>query len=287
MVQDVAEGFFEGLSGVLGDDFPGIVRSKVPGFFPGKVQGFAHNLGCIVKGAGTRYGYIAQSIVVGGVVLEGAVAPAVPVAVVSVVQRNAVEVEEFVGTGAGSGGKAGLGRNGISFSKGLFQVELPVDRGPHLARKPGDYAPLAKLKLGLVTGFVGGQHGGPGGGLGAVELGVGVEVHAAGGPAYGAVGIDMVRVEHDGHLAAHSVTGRHAAQAPSHGNAELLQGAAVAAGQGIGSFRVNQFIMRSFHAVPAQACGVVSGQKKLGLCREGAGQKEQRDESLLVHTTQI
>ena len=287
MVQNVAEGFIERLSGMLGDDFPGIVRSKVPGLFPGKVQGFPDNLGIVVETAGAGYGHVAKGVVVGGVVLEGAIAPAVPVAVVSVVQRNAVEAQEFVGAGAGSGGKAGLGRNGISFSKGLFQVELPVDRGPHLARKPGDYAPLAKLKLGLVTGFVGGQHGGPGGGLGAVELGVGVEVHAAGGPAYGAVGIDMVRVEHDGHLAALPVTGRHAAQAPSHGNAELLQGAAVAAGQGIGSFRVNEFIMRSFHAVPAQACGVVSGQKKLGLCREGEGQKEQRDESLLVHTTQI
>ena len=116
---------------------------------------------------------------------------------------------------------------------------------------------------------------------------MGVEVHATGGPAYGAVGVDVVGMQDDGQFATHSLTGGHAAKAPAHGDAELLQGAAVAAGEGIGSFRVNQFIVRRFYAVPVQACGVVSGQKKLGLCREGEGQKEQRDESLLVHTTQI
>ena len=156
VVQEVAEGFFKGLSGMLGDDFAGVVRGKVPGLFPGKVQGFAHNLGGVVEGTGTGYGDITQGVVVRRIVLERAVAPAVPAAVVSLVQRYAIEAQEFVGAGAGTRRQAGFCRYGVSFSQGLLQVELPVHGGPHFAHEPGTDAPLAKLELGLVTGLVGG-----------------------------------------------------------------------------------------------------------------------------------
>ena len=219
-VQNVVERLFEGLPGVFFDNGEGVGRGNHPGLFPGQIQRFADDEGVVVQVAGAGYGDIAQFIEVGGEVLVGAIAPAVPTAEVALVQGYAVKVQEVGGPGAGAVNEAGFHGDGIALAKCLFQIQLPVDGGPGFAGEPVQETAVAVLQLRLVPGFVGGELDVPGHRVGAVHFGVGVQVHPRRGPADGAVGVLIVGVQHHREFFLHS---RGQLQAAAHRFAKLLQ----------------------------------------------------------------
>ena len=92
-------------------------------------------------------------------------------------------------------------------------------------------------------------------------------------------------MKNDGHLAGLTLS-RDKAVTAAHGDAELLQQAAVSAGQGICSFWINQLIMRRLYGKPAEMAGVVTGQVKLRLQGQGRQQQGQQQQSLPHHTLQ-
>ena len=55
---------------------------------------------------------------------------------------------------------------------------------------------------------------------------------------------------------------------------ELLQQLRIAAGQGIGPFRVNDFVIGAFYTVPAQVARIFSRGVELGAGRQGGRQQE-------------
>ena len=69
-------------------------------------------------------------------------------------------------------------------------------------------------------------------------------------------------MQHDGQLPA-AFAGGHPAEAAAHGHAELLQRAAVDAGQGIGPFGEDELVVGRFQAEPVQAGRVVPGKVEL------------------------
>ena len=212
--------------------------------------------------------------------------PADGTAPVALVEGYPHVLQEIGRAGARAIGEAGFYCHGVAFSAGFGQVEGPGDGRPALANhitKPFEQ-PVAFqfFQLRLVAGFMGGQLNGPGERVRAIGVRHGVKVHARGCPAHRAVGIQVVRVQDDGHA---PLPGR-VADTAADGLAELLPQAGVAAGQGIGAFWIEELVMMRFQAVPAQAAGVVAGQVKLGPGPGGGQQEEQQRYEGFTHQRQ-
>ena len=100
-VQDGAEGIVKARETVAFERAAEAVGEQ-PGPFAGVLGVLVHDGGIPGQEAGAGYGEIPYFVMVRREVLEGVVAPAEPVAVVPLVQRNAVIVQEVRRAGAGA-----------------------------------------------------------------------------------------------------------------------------------------------------------------------------------------
>ena len=132
-VFDVPERFPERLAAVGADLAPEVRGGQHPGFAARCIQRLPDNQRIVVQHAGAGHGHIADFIEVGRGMLIGTVAPAVPAAVVALVQGDAEVVQEVGRPGAGAVGDACLRDDGVAFRDGLLHEQLPVDGGPAFA----------------------------------------------------------------------------------------------------------------------------------------------------------
>ena len=84
----------------------------------------------------------------------------------------------------------------------------------------------------------------------------------------------MMCMQHHGHLLCPSPALGNVADTAAQRFAELFQKAGIAAGQGIGPFRVDDFVIRTFHGVPAEVARVRARYEELPFCAERNGRKD-------------
>ena len=243
------------------------------------VQVVGREEGAVVEVPHARDGHVADGIVVRPGLFVGPVDPLVPVAPVAVVESD-VEIVQEVGIAPAAGFRQGRFRHdGVPFQEYGRGVEGAHGPGPHLAHQevhPPERAPVGELHLRHVAGFVGGQLRHPGLGIGAVGLGMGIEVHPFRRPGHGAVGIGIPGVQDDRRPAPLQASGRHAG-APPHARLPFLEVQDIGPRQGVRPLRVHDTEVLRAHLVPP-AIRVRPGLVELGLGKgagdEGGGKKE-------------
>ena len=259
---------------------------RMPGHI---IEVIGRKSGLVVEVPHARNGHVTDCVIVRSGFLEGTVDPLVPVAPVPVVEREVIVVQEVGVAPAAGGSEGGFRDDGVAFQEYRRGIEGAHGAAPHFAHQivhPLERASVRQLHLRHVAGFVGGQLRHPGLGVGAIGLGMGVQVHPFRSPGHRAVGIGIPGVQDDGQLAPVQAAGRHAGARAHHG-LPFLQVQDVGPRERVHSLGINHAEMLRIHLGPT-AEGIRPGLEELG--RGGgpgqqAGGEEEGPQTL--HTTKL